>query len=305
MNELQKRILQIAALALALVIGFFSGTGKSGRTAVTDPENHNTQAEDTAPSGGDGETDTVEDPVPSDPAPEGAVIPAGEPMSRGYLAFRCLSFYPNQENIVITVDMGDMYSYEQARYEEYIESLNRRNRYKDQPDMPKTNGACYSCYDEELHYPVLFAMDGSEFEFWLGTWKPDGKKLVINGQKGEFRKKFTLEDMTLLDIPSAMDQVDRAKTHHESLVIDFSQLGEGDAGVINFGFGWYRGDTSYVPDQKGTIEGKSVWLYYYKGQQGIYLSLGGNEMVKEQCEKGAPASVIDIDYYKLPSGYQY
>ena len=299
MNELQKRILQIAALALALVIGFFSGTGKSGRTAVTDPENHNTQAEDTAPSGGDGETDTVEDPVPSDPAPEGAVIPAGSFMLSAYLSYRCLSFYPNQENIVITVDVGDSYSYQQARYEEYIESLNRRNRYTDQPETPDTRWTCFACYDEELHYPILWAADRDELEFLPST---DGKKLIINGQKGEFKKKFTLEDMTSLDIPIARVQVDRAKVHHESLVIDFSQLDEGDTGIISFGFGWYRGDTSYVPDQKGTIEGNSVALYYYKGQQGIYLSMGGYEMVKEQCEKGAPASVIDFDFNKMPFG---
>lgn len=92
------------------------------------------------------------------------------------------------------------------------------------------------------------------------------ENLIINGESGGYKKKYSKEDLELFDIDG--DFADYDSYHHESTEIDFRRYSVGSSGCITFSFLQRSGDD---PIHQST-DGMKQCLFYYVGEKGVAVS---------------------------------
>ena len=200
----------------------------------------------------------------------------GEPLD-GY--FECWvetsSFVRKGSTITIAAHMGDKYTlWERLQGEPRFSSF------------------------EVSGYPVFFAADHPEedynvpvdgakwFSWTLGQDRESGTGMVINGNEGYFEKRFSKDEMTLLDLGDFYDQKELSDYHLETVEVRFDQLEEGDWGLLDIGFGWmfYDARSNGWSDKTPLMAAMRHQLYYYVGNYGIGLSFVSVEEAKNNME---------------------
>ena len=122
--------------------------------------------------------------------------------------------------------------------------------------------------------------------------KTDDDRLVINGEKNEYTRDFSREDMESLDISGNVGDYDHYR--HESAEIDFSDYETGSTGCITFSFGWKAEGENPLSTLSDFI-GMSRTLFFYVGENGTGISDLGYEYAQQACETRSEDTVISYD----------
>ena len=146
-----------------------------------------------------------------------SVVPVedgGEPLD-GY--FECWvetsSFVRKGSTITIAAHMGDKYTL--------------RERLQGEPRFSSFEVSGYPVFfaadhpEEDYNVPV----DGAKWFSWtLDQDRESGTGMVINGSEGYFEKRFSKDEMTLLDLGDTYDKKDLSDYHLETFEVRFDQL---------------------------------------------------------------------------------
>ena len=177
------------------------------------------------------------------------------------LALNCNSFCPKGEKLKVDMAMGDILS--RQKYSDY-----------DSEGYPNSGHHEYSIMATE-NYKVI-----------------DDERLLINGEKSEYTKEFTKEDMKLLDISPNIGCYDLY--HHETAEIDFSNYEAGSTGCITFRFGWKSdGENSFnAPSDFTSME---QTMYFYVSENGVGISNNGWEAAQIAYEAKSDDDIMFYD----------
>ena len=181
-----------------------------------------------------------------------------------------MSAFAKGEQITIDVGMGTHYS----------DTTNK--------DIPS-----YNNYDI-TGYSVFIAYETAERTIdWPGEFKisefPAAKtdsKIIINGEQGEFKKRFEKDDLESLEIrewnkkKGRYANVDPEFFHYETLELDFSNIEVGESGKLFIVFAWHNTERNLM-----LITGESHYVAYYKGEYGVGLSLGSTDVAEKNYKK--------------------
>ena len=91
-------------------------------------------------------------------------------------------------------------------------------------------------------------------------------KILINGNRKEYRREYLKEEFEFFDINGQYDDYDLY--HHELTEIDFSCYEQGDSGCIKFSFMKRNTKNPLHPTFMGAIQ----FMYFYVGEQGTSIS---------------------------------
>ncbi|SHM60668.1 dockerin type I repeat-containing protein [Ruminococcus flavefaciens] len=154
-------------------------------------------------------------------------------------------------------------------------------------------GDSYSYHEEYGGYPTFDTPGHAEYGINacdLGTYKKiDNSPLIINGEKSEYKKVYTKDDMKSLDISRKYD--DYASYHHETAEIDFSNYEIGSSGNIDFHFYWiYDEENPY--DASSKYSGMSTIIGFYVGEKAIAIGASADDAkLRYIAEYGAQSDV--------------
>ncbi|WP_193385758.1 dockerin type I repeat-containing protein [Ruminococcus flavefaciens] len=176
------------------------------------------------------------------------------------LALNCNSFCANGETLNVKMLMGDKYTYNQEHNS-------------------------YPNFDSE-GYPEYSIFATENFK------KIDDERLVVNGEKNEYIKAFTKEDMQSLDITGK--EGDYTAYYSDTAEIDFSNYPSGTTGCISFSFGWKYEDVNPY-DPSNDFDGTSQTMYFYVGENGTGISNNGWEAAQIAYEAKSDNDVMFYD----------
>ena len=176
------------------------------------------------------------------------------------LVLNCNSFCANGETLKVDMAMGDMYTYFQAH-----------NGY---PNYDSAGNPEYAVFTTE------------------NLKKIDDERLIINGEKSEYTKSFSKEDMESLDITGK--DGDYAAYYHESAEIDFSNYEAGSTGSITFRFGW-KADGENPLNASSDFIGMHQTMYFYIGENGTGISNNGIEAAQKAYEDKSDNDIMFYD----------
>ena len=92
------------------------------------------------------------------------------------------------------------------------------------------------------------------------------EKLIVNGEKGSYKKEYAGEEMQVFDIDGKYTDYDAY--NHETAVIDFKNYEVGSSGCITFSFKAVFTDDAAPPSTSGMMQN----MYFYVGEKGISIS---------------------------------
>jgi hypothetical protein len=92
------------------------------------------------------------------------------------------------------------------------------------------------------------------------------EKLIVNGEKGSYKKEYAGEEMQVFDIDGKYTDYDAY--NHETAVIDFKNYEVGSSGCITFSFKAVFTDDAATPSTSGMMQN----MYFYVGEKGISIS---------------------------------
>ncbi|MBP5579732.1 MAG: dockerin type I repeat-containing protein [Ruminococcus sp.] len=180
------------------------------------------------------------------------------PSTTQKLVLNCNSFCANGEILKVDVLMGDMYS--KGGYPNY-----------DSAGNPE-----YS----------IFASQNNK--------KIDDERLLINGERSEYTKTISKDDMKSLDITGK--EGDYTAYYHKYARVDFSDYEAGSTGCITFRFGW-KAEGENPLNASSDFVGMHQTMYFYVGENGTGISNNGIEAAQLAYET---ASDNDIMFYDSP-----
>ncbi len=160
----------------------------------------------------------------------------------------CMSFVPKGEKTIVDVALGQNYTY--CYHFEYGEERSLSGSYE---------------YFGENTYPLFKVYENMEEKENKCIFNFNKKsKLIINGKRENYNRKYNIDEMVLLDTKGI--QNDFAEYYHEMVELDFGKYKEGDYGTINFEFYWYDGNN---PENTNGIVRS---IYYYVIKSGVVLA---------------------------------
>jgi len=177
------------------------------------------------------------------------------------LVLNCNSFCAKGKILTVDMAMGDILS--RQKYSDY-----------DSEGYPNSGHHEYSIMATE-NYKVI-----------------DDERLLINGEKSEYTKEFTKEDMKALDISPDIGSYDQY--YHETAEIDFSNYETGSTGCITFRFGW-KSDGENTLDAKSDFIGMTQTMYFYVGEEGVGISNNGWEAAQIAYEAKSDDDIMFYD----------
>ena len=157
-------------------------------------------------------------------------------------------------------------------------------------------GDMYTYFQTHNGYPNYDSAGNPEYSIFAtqNHKKTDDERLIINGEKSEYTKAFSKEDMKSLDISDSIGDYDAY--HHETAEIDFSNYETGSTGSITFRFGW-KADGENPLNASSDFAGMHQTMYFYVGENGTGISNNGIEAAQIAYEDN---SNDDIMFYDSP-----
>ncbi|SEH79430.1 hypothetical protein SAMN02910265_02740 [Ruminococcus flavefaciens] len=177
------------------------------------------------------------------------------------LVLNCNSFCEKGEVLAVDMAMGDILS--RQKYSDY-----------DSEGYPNSGHHEYSIMATENYKKI------------------DDERLLINGEKSEYTKEFTKEDMRTLDISPNIGCYDLY--YHETAEIDFSDYETGSTGCITFRFGW-KADEENSLNTPSDFTGMEQTMYFYVGENGVGISNNGREAAQIAYEAKSDDDIMFYD----------
>ena len=177
------------------------------------------------------------------------------------LVLNCNSFCAKGEVLKVDMAMGDILS--RQKYSDY-----------DSEGYPNSGHHEYSIMATENYKKI------------------DDERLLINGEKSEYTKEFTKEDMRTLDISPNIGCYDLY--YHETAEIDFSDYETGSTGCITFRFGW-KADEENALNAPSNFTGMEQTMYFYVGEDGVGISNNGREAAQIAYEAKSDDDIMFYD----------
>lgn len=126
-------------------------------------------------------------------------------------------------------------------------------------------------------YPVFAIREVDPYNYNSETHAREtinNTKLIVNGEKGNYEKRFTVEDLSFLGV-SDMNRIDVIEYgHREALTLNFENYNVGDFVhvVFSYGFFYYKNNPYNESKRDNSFAGKSRSLTLYIGEYGIYIT---------------------------------
>ena len=126
-------------------------------------------------------------------------------------------------------------------------------------------------YEPEGYDEHAFMYDFRIYPYTYEDMKPiEDKRLIINGQSGNYEKKYFGEDRNAFNVGREYNDIETY--HYKTASLNFQNYSSGSSGKITFIFkAVFLNDDGTLPEQPQS-EGSVHTLYYYVGDDGVGIS---------------------------------